>query len=911
MHPLCNQRTTGEETLVRLHENRVSALRAYPLCKRKGAVRRTAIFRQRMRSFGRCLVLACLAVIGAVHAASNVVQYTRDAAGNIVAIRRANPAPITIAGFVPTSGPTGTVVAITGTGFGATAAGNIVTFNGVAATVVAATVTALTVAVPTGATTGKVVITAAGNTATSAQDFLVAAPGLPTITGFTPAAGPPGTAVTVTGTNFNATPGATTVKLNQNAATAASVTTTQLAFAVPAATGSGRIRVATSAGSAVSAADFVVPPGTISASDIIATTRLVANGPVQGIGLYATRKYGAILFDGSTGDWLSLQLGNFTVNPAGATIAYTIYKPDNTLLASGTLSGANLSVHLPALPMAGTYTMLLGTGIAQASLEARLETNAVVPADGTVAIVRSAGQSTRVLIAATAGDQKAFAVSGLVTLPAGGNLDWTIASPNGSTFRRGSAFGLGAATQLPPFNVTGMHPVVVTSNAATTQATFKVGFAASAPLLVDGAAVNPAIANPGDGARLTFAGTAGQDLGLGIAGLALSPASITSANIAIYKPDANLLASAKCYVDGTQCGVNLSNLPVTGTYSVIVQPASGATGTLQAWLSRDATGTLASGTPFSLALARPGQNARLTFAGTAGALIALQVRGVVTSPTGQGILVVVSNPDGSWLTYTHLTGAGQTLVPSPLPVTGTYTVFLEPEPAGKGAATASMEVLVDPGQSLAIDGAMPNATIGIAGGSARFTFAGTTGQNLGLGVSSLALNPRSDATVYVYRPDGAQFTAYTCAAATGGCNGNLGMLPSTGTYGIVVRSMVGATGGFNVALSSDLGGALAVGGPALPVILDRPGRNASLTVLGTPGQTVRLNWSAVAIVGAEGKSTVYFNTPTGATFATAVLAHGVSGGYDLPPLPSAGNYTVFIDPPAGAMLSATFALGAR
>jgi hypothetical protein len=320
---------------------------------------------------------------------------------------------------------------------------------------------------------------------------------------------------------------------------------------------------------------------------------------------------------------------------------------------------------------------------------------------------------------------------------------------------------------------------------------------------------------------------------------------------------------------------------------------------------------LASGTPFSLTLARPGQNARLAFAGTAGALIALQVRGVATSPAGQGILVIVSNPDGSWLTYTHLSGAGQTLVPSPLPVTGTYTVILEPEPAAKGAATAAMEVLIDPGQSLPVDGATLSGAIGVTGGSARFTFAGTAGQNLGLGVSSLALTPKVETTVYVYRPDAVQLTAYTCVAAAAGCNGNLGNLPSTGTYGILVRPAAGATGAFGATLSSDLGGTLVVGGPALPVLLDRPGRNARLTVSGPPGQTVRLNWSAVAIIGGDGKSVMYFNAPTGSAFASTILASGVAGGYDLPPLPATGNYTVFIDPQAGTTLSATLTLVAR
>ena len=871
-----------------------------------------AIFLHSIRVLDRCLVMACLAAAGAALASSNVVQYSYDAAGNVVTIQRLNPAPITLTGFVPATGPMGAVIAITGTGFSATPANNAVAFNGVAAVVVSASPTTLTVAVPAGATTGKVTVTVAGNTAASMQDFIVAAAGMPTITGFAPAAGPSGTTVNVDGANFNPVPGATTVKLNQSSAPASSVTTAQLAFAVPAATGSGRIRVTTGAGTAVSTGDFIVPPGGVGAADIIATTRLVADGPAQSIGLFATSKSGLILFDGIAGAWLSLHVGNFTVSPAGATIAYTIYKPDNTQFASGTLAGTNLSLHLPALPMIGTYSLLLRTGIAQVSLDAKLETNAFVPADGTtLSVARSAGQSTRALIAGVAGEQKALMVSGLVTVPANNNLDVTVALPNGSTFRRAAAFGLGTTTPLPSFTTTGTHSVVLVASAGTTQSAFRVALLGGVAIAVDGAAADVPIANPGEGARLTFAGVAGENLGLGVTGVTLSPSSVTTTNVSVYKPDALLFASVNCATDGKGCATNLENLPVTGTYSIIVQPSSGATGTQRLWLSHDVAGIVASGVPLGVALSRPGQNARLTFAGTAGALVALQVRAVATNPPGQGVLVIVSQPDKSLVVYTHLTGAGQTLVAPPLPVTGTYTVFLEPEYAAQGAATATMEVLLDPGRTLATDGPTLDTSIAVAGGSARYLFAGTAGQNLGLGVSNLALNPRGDAIVTIHKPDGVQLAAYTCAANSGGCGANLGNLPTNGTYGIVVRPAAGVTGEFSATLSSDLLGSLNAGGSALALTLDRPGRNARLTFAGTAGQTLRLSWSGVAIAGPPGYAFASISTAGGSVFGNAIIANGVAGGYDIPALPASANYTVFVDPPAGATLNATLQLVAR
>ncbi|MBK7038611.1 MAG: VCBS repeat-containing protein [Bacteroidetes bacterium] len=57
----------------------------------------------------------------------------------------------TISSFVPSSGPVGTSVILTGTGFDATPTNNIVFFGATTATVSAASATSLTVTVPTGA----------------------------------------------------------------------------------------------------------------------------------------------------------------------------------------------------------------------------------------------------------------------------------------------------------------------------------------------------------------------------------------------------------------------------------------------------------------------------------------------------------------------------------------------------------------------------------------------------------------------------------------------------------------------------------------------------------------------------------------------------------------------------------------
>ena len=72
--------------------------------------------------------------------------------------------------FSPTSGPVGTPVTITGTGLTQATA---VKFNGTAATFTVNSDTQISTSVPTGATTGKIMVTTTGGTASSSTSFTV------------------------------------------------------------------------------------------------------------------------------------------------------------------------------------------------------------------------------------------------------------------------------------------------------------------------------------------------------------------------------------------------------------------------------------------------------------------------------------------------------------------------------------------------------------------------------------------------------------------------------------------------------------------------------------------------------------------------------------------------------------------
>src|SRR5207248_8846075 len=110
--------------------------------------------------------------------------------------------PPSITSLSPTSAPVGISVTIAGSNFGASQGTSTITFNGTSATPTSWSNTSIVVPVPTGATTGNVVVTVNG-LASNGVAFTVLPP--PNITNINPSAARVGTSVTITGTNFGAT----------------------------------------------------------------------------------------------------------------------------------------------------------------------------------------------------------------------------------------------------------------------------------------------------------------------------------------------------------------------------------------------------------------------------------------------------------------------------------------------------------------------------------------------------------------------------------------------------------------------------------------------------------------------------------------------------------------------------------
>lgn len=255
----------------------------------------------------------------------------------------------------PISGARGTAVTITGTSFN-TPAVTSVTIGGAAATFNVVNDTSITTSVPCAAPLGAGDIIVNNGTAspnTAADDFLVTASAAPTITSFTPAAGPVGTVVTITGTNFC---GATQVLFNATVATAFTVVSaTSITATVPAGATSGLIHVTTPVlPAATSATNFGVgTPPTITSftptSGPVGTTVTITGTNLTGVTAVKFNLTSAVTIGTSTATSVTAKVptaattGKITVTTP---VASVVSATDFTVTAAPTVTKHHRSVTL-------------------------------------------------------------------------------------------------------------------------------------------------------------------------------------------------------------------------------------------------------------------------------------------------------------------------------------------------------------------------------------------------------------------------------------------------------------------------------------------------------------------------------------------------------------------------------------
>ena len=155
----------------------------------------------------------------------------------------------------------------------------------------------------------------------------------------------------MTGTNFQTTASNDRVLFNNlGGTTITSATATSLATAVPPVAASGHMSVATPAGTAISSADFFVPPTPYTATDVASTGR-VALGSSIPVPVGTANKIGLVVFDATAGHRVSLKI------VPGPVSAVTIYKPNGAFLASASVGAVTTLIEPQTLGTTGTYAI--------------------------------------------------------------------------------------------------------------------------------------------------------------------------------------------------------------------------------------------------------------------------------------------------------------------------------------------------------------------------------------------------------------------------------------------------------------------------------------------------------------------------------------------------------------------------
>ena len=186
---------------------------------------------------------------------------------------------------------------------------------------------------------------------------------------------------------------------------------------------------------------------------------------------------------------------------------------------------------------------------------------------------------------------------------------------------------------------------------------------------------------PGQNARLTFSGNAGQRVSL-----KLSAGTMAQEKVSLLAPDGSTVFSSTFANTGF---VDVRTLATSGGYMLVVDPAAANTGSLTLNLydlPPDVAGTIsAGGAAFTVTTTAPGQNATVVFSGNSGQRISLALS---AGTMGQEKVFLLA-PDGSTVFSSTFGNSGFVDVRT-LAAAGSYALVVDPIGANTGSLTLAL-----------------------------------------------------------------------------------------------------------------------------------------------------------------------------------------------------------------------------
>ena len=503
---------------------------------------------------------------------------------------------------------------------------------------------------------------------------------------------------------------------------------------------------------------LIAPDGTVVTSLTPCSGTIANTGPrvLSGTGPYV------ILVDpaGTTTGSLSIAVSNQgaaapaiasmspTIGVAGTTVTIKgtnlaplpVVRMNASAASVGTYSSTMISFTVPVLTASGRISVAMANGAAVSSEDFFIPPSPYAAADVAATGRLNVGSSTSFAIATpnqiglfvfdrTAGQRFTLTISNQLI----DRLHIQVLRPDGV-----SMFNSGAVYPFSPFfsdvhvaSMTGTYTVVVdpddTYTGSATLTLADVPGDISGQIVAGGVPMSLTVTTAGQNGRISFVGNAGQRVAL-----TDTATTIPSTILTIQAPDGSEIAH----------GVVINNnalgpvyLPVSGVYSILVNPSGSYTGTMTLTLYNvdpDVSRPIPTdGTSITI-LQTIFQSAYLTFTGSAGQHLSGTIMGASSASCGR--VAYVFDPNGVSM-YAALCADNTNLSDRTLTIPGTYTVRLDPNWTATGTYTVRMTLSSQPptissltpnsgiaGQQVTING----TNFGATQGNSSVTFNGTT-----------------------------------------------------------------------------------------------------------------------------------------------------------------------------------------
>ncbi len=539
-----------------------------------------------------------------------------------------------------------------------------------------------------------------------------------------------------------------------------------------------------------------------------------------------------VTFQGIAGQEISFSADSVTGDP-GVIVDVYLTNPDGSNNGGGTALSAGQSWFSDArlLPVNGTYTIWVsprnnlkgGVTLTVYLIVTDLVQNITPTSGGTTVVVGPTtipGQNAKVTFTGTAGQRISF-LANSVTGDTGVTVDVYLTNPDGSPNGGGSGISAGYSwfSDIRSLTVNGTYTIWVNPrNNLKGGATLKVYLVPAdtsqntTPTSGGATVVVPTTTVPGQNAKVTFTGTAAQRISF-LASTVTGDTGVV-VDFSLTNPDGTSNGGGSGISAGYSWFSDVRTLPANGTYTIWVNPRFELRGgaTLKVYLvpadiSKNTTPTNAGATVVVGPTTVPGQNAKVTFTGTAGQRISF-LGNTVTGDTGVIVDIYLANPDGSQNGGGSGISAGYSWFSDirNLPTNGTYTIWVNPRDKFKGGVTLKVYLLpadtvqVTTPSSSGSTVVVPTTTV--PGQNAQVTFTGTTGQSVSFVANSVTGDTGVSVSVYLTNPDGSQNGGgYNLGAGDSWSSGPR-ILPSNGTYTIWVNPRFELRGGLTLVVST-------------------------------------------------------------------------------------------------------------